>query len=95
MIMLDILLGVITQIPDPGQAVPPPGLDVKASTILGAVKWGCLFVCVFALLVAGARVAIAQRRESSDDHIKAVGAPLIGAILISAAGALVSWMVQT
>ena len=72
--------------PSPSQ---PPGTE-GLNSILNWVKWVALSVCIAALIIAGARMAIQARRGEGGAHAGAIGWALIGVIIISGAVALVS-----
>lgn len=81
---------VIAGVPDPAP-VQPPGTEGLVS-IMGWVKWVALAICVIGLVVAGAMMAIQSRRGEGGEHAGKIGMALGGVIVISAAGALVGFL---
>ncbi|GGC17736.1 hypothetical protein [Cellulomonas carbonis] len=89
--MLDSLTAaVITTIPNP-TPVQPPGTEGLLD-IMGWVKWVALAICIIGLIVAGAMMAIQSRRGEGGEHAGKIGMALGGVIVISAAGALVGFL---
>ena len=80
----------IAAIPDPAP-VQPPGTEGLIS-IMGWVKWVALAICVIGLIVAGAMMAVQSRRGEGGEHAGKIGMALGGVIVISAAGALVGFL---
>ena len=79
------------QVPDP-DPVQPPGTEGFTS-IMGWAKWIALAVCVLGLIAAGALMAIQSRRGEGGEHVGKIGMALGGVIVISAASALVGFLV--
>lgn len=82
----------IMSLPDP-DAVQPPGTDGFIS-IMGWLKWVALALCIIGLIVAGALMAVNQRRGEGGEHASRIGFALAGVIIISAAAALVGFLVS-
>lgn len=81
---------VLASVPDPAP-IQPPGTEGLVS-IMGWVKWVALAICVIGLVVAGAMMAIQSRRGEGGEHAGKIGMALGGVIVISAAGALVGFL---
>lgn len=77
-------------IPNPGP-IQPPGTEGLVS-IMGWVKWIALAVCIIGLVVAGALMAVNSRRGEGGEHMGKIAMALGGVIVISAAGALVGFL---
>jgi hypothetical protein len=77
-------------IADPG-AIQPPGTGM-VTTILGWIKWIALVVCIGSLIWGGAKVALSKRRGEGEEAAKAVGMPIIGAFIVSAAFTLIGFL---
>lgn len=76
--------------PDPKQ---PPGTEA-ISDIMGWAKWVALAVCLLGLIAAGALMAIQSHRGEGGEHVGRIGKALAGVIIISAAGALVGFLMD-
>ena len=81
---------VLGTIPDP-TPVQPPGTEGLLD-IMGWVKWIALAICIIGLIVAGAMMAVQSRRGEGGEHAGKIGMALGGVIVISAAGALVGFL---
>jgi hypothetical protein len=86
----DLLATLPGKIPDP-TPVQPPGTE-GFTTIMGWAKWIALAVCIIGLIAAGALMAIQSRRGEGGEHVGKIGMALGGAIVISAASALVGFL---
>jgi len=77
-------------VPDPAPAAPP-GVEGKATTVLGWIKWASLAACVAGLFVAGAQMALNHRRGMGGaEAASQVGWVAIALVVIGAAGAIVA-----
>ena len=74
--------------PDP---IQPPGTE-GFTAVMGWAKWVALAVCILGLIAAGAMMAIQSRRGEGGEHVGKIGMALGGVILISAASALVGFL---
>lgn len=79
------------QLPDP-DPVQPPGTE-GFNDVMGWGKWVALAVCILALFAAGAMMGIQSRRGEGGEHVGKIGMALGGVIVISAAAALVGFLV--
>ena len=84
------LLGAV---PNPGDGAAPPGFG-KFNDIMGWAKWIALGILVVALMAAGVRLAVAGRTGDGGEHVTHIGRALGGVIVVSAAFALVSFLVS-
>ena len=87
------LLDVLGSVPNPGEGEAPPGFG-KFNDIMGWAKWIALGILVVALMAAGVRLAIAGRTGDGGEHVTHIGRALGGVIVVSAAFALVSFLVS-
>lgn len=79
-------------LPDP-DAIQPPGTE-GFTALMGWAKWVALAVCILGLFAAGALMAIQSRRGEGGEHVGKIGMALVGVIVISAAAALVGFLVS-
>lgn len=93
MTLLDVLdvLFVPLNVPDPGKGGTPPGFE-KFTTIMGWGKWIALGLLVMALIFAGVRMAISNRRGEGGEHAAAIGWVLGGVLVVSSAFAVVGFL---
>ena len=87
------LLDVLGAVPNPGDGTAPPGFG-KFNDIMGWAKWIALGILVVALMAAGVRLAVAGRTGDGGEHVGHIGRALGGVIVVSAAFALVSFLVS-
>lgn len=80
-------------VPDPGDGKMPPGFDGFVD-IMGWIKWLALGALVIALIVAGAMMALNQRRGEGGEDAARIMKVLIGAIIVSAAVSLIGFLVN-
>ena len=67
---------------------PPPGAD-KLKIVLDWVTWIAFTICVLGVIIAGAMMAIGQRRGEGGEHAARLGWVLAACIVIGAASGLV------
>lgn len=82
----------LMSLPDP-DAIQPPGTEGFTS-LMGWAKWVALAVCILGLFAAGALMAVQSRRGEGGEHVGKIGMALAGVIVISAAAALVGFLVS-
>ena len=87
------LLDVLGSVPNPGEGEAPSGFG-KFNDIMGWAKWIALGILVVALMAAGVRLAVAGRTGDGGEHVTHIGRALGGVIVVSAAFALVSFLVS-
>jgi type IV secretory pathway VirB2 component (pilin) len=68
---------------------PPPGVQEKVQKVTGWVKWIATSICVLGVVIAGAMMAIGQRRGEGGEHAARLGWVIAGAILITASTHLI------
>ena len=88
MILLDLVAFVPMDVPNPGGGSAPPGFG-NFTTIMGWGKWIALGILVMALIFAGVRMAIGNRRGEGGEHAASIGWVLGGVLVVSAAFAVV------
>lgn len=81
------------EVPDPGDGQEPPGFD-KFTDVMAWVKWLALGALVLALIGAGVMMAINQRRGEGGEDAGRILKVLIGAMIVSAAVAVISFLVS-
>lgn len=86
-------IDLIGAVPNPGDGTAPPGFG-KFNDLMGWAKWIALGILVVALMAAGVRLAIAGRTGDGGEHVTHIGRALGGVIVVSAAFALVSFLVS-
>lgn len=93
MTFLDFANAVITplNVPDPGAGTAPPGFE-NFTVIMGWAKWISLGLLVMALIFAGVRMAISNRRGEGGEHAASIGWVLGGVLVVSAATAIVGFL---
>lgn len=89
LMLADALL--LFDLPKPKDVNNVPGLD-KFTTIMGWGKWVALGVLVMALMFAGVRMAIGNRRGEGGEHAASLGWVLGGVMIVSGAFAVVSFL---
>lgn len=82
---------VVAAVPNP-RSSQPPGFN-RFVDVMAWGKWVALGVCIMGLIGAGAMMAVQSRRGEGGEHVGKIGFALIGVIVISAAGALVGFLV--
>lgn len=78
-------------VPNPGAGTAPPGF-ANFTTIMGWGKWVALGILVMALIFAGVRMAIGNRRGEGGEHAAGIAYVLGGVIVVSAAFAIVGFL---
>ncbi len=67
----------------------PPEVDEKITTVTDWVTAVAIAVCILGVIIAGAMMAIGQRRGEGGEHAARLGWVLAGCIVIGTASALV------
>jgi type IV secretory pathway VirB2 component (pilin) len=83
-----MLVHLVSELPTLLPLEAPPGAD-KLNKVLGWVKWIAYTVCILGILVAGAMMAVGQRRGEGGEHAARLGWVLAACIVIGSATALV------
>jgi type IV secretory pathway VirB2 component (pilin) len=73
----------------PTVSTPPPGVEAKFQTLLGWVTWIAFSVCVLGIVIAGAMMALGQRRGEGGEHAARLGWVLTACIVIGSSSMLV------
>lgn len=68
---------------------PPPGVQAGVDKVIDWVTWIAFSVCVLGIIIAGAMMAIGQRRGEGGEHAARLGWVLAACIVIGAASMLV------
>ncbi|UEJ84610.1 hypothetical protein Bra3105_18435 (plasmid) [Brachybacterium halotolerans subsp. kimchii] len=80
------------EIPDPGDPQAPPGVGGKIETLLSWLKWGGLALCIAGIIIAGALMAVANRRGEGGENVARLGWAMGGVAVISAVLSLVTFI---
>jgi type IV secretory pathway VirB2 component (pilin) len=85
-----MLLHLVSELPNtlPLEA-PPSEVTEGLNKVLGWVKWVAYLICALGIIIAGAMMAIGQRRGEGGEHAARLGWVLAACIVIGAATALV------
>lgn len=67
---------------------PPPGSD-KLLDIVDWVRWIAFTVCVLGILIAGAMMAVGQRRGEGGEHAARLGWVMAACVVIASSTLLV------
>lgn len=73
---------------NPGTGEAPPGSE-GLKKVIGWVAWIGFAICVLGIIIAGAMMAVGQRRGEGGEHAARLGWVLAACIVIGAATALV------
>ena len=92
MMLAHVISEAASQLPlidiDPGTGEAPPGAD-KLKTVISWVTWIAFAVCVLGVIIAGAMMAVGQRRGEGGEHAARLGWVLAACIVIGSASGLV------
>ena len=69
---------------------PPSGIK----TVVGWVTWIAFTICVLGIIIAGAMMAVGQRRGEGGEHAARLGWVLAACIVIGSASALVGALLK-
>jgi hypothetical protein len=73
-----------------GTGTPPPGDSAKLlQTVIDWVTWIAFAICGLGIIIAGAMMAIGQRRGEGGEHAARLGWVLAACIVIGSSAALV------
>jgi type IV secretory pathway VirB2 component (pilin) len=73
----------------PMASSPPPGVADKFNILISWVTWIAFSVCVLGIIVAGAMMALGQRRGEGGEHAARLGWVLAACIVIGSSSMLV------
>ena len=71
---------------------PPPGVSEKLSIVLGWATWIGATVAIVGFIVAGAMLMLANNSGQSNEAARYVGRVAVGAVIVTAAAALASFI---
>jgi hypothetical protein len=71
----------------------PPDVKTKVQTLVDWVTTIAISLCILGVIIAGAMMAIGQRRGEGGEHAARLGWVLAGCIVIGTASALVNALV--
>lgn len=73
---------------------PPSDAAGGIKTVIGWVTWIAFSICVLGVIIAGAMMAIGQRRGEGGEHAARLGWVLAACIVIGSASALVGALLK-
>ena len=91
MMLVHVISDAVSQLPlvdDPGTGSKPPGAE-KLNLVIKWVTWIAFTICVLGIVIAGAMMAVGQRRGEGGEHAARLGWVLAACIVIGSASALV------
>jgi len=71
----------------------PPEVNTKVNTLVDWVTTIAITICILGVVIAGAMMAIGQRRGEGGEHAARLGWVLAGCIVIGTASAFVNALV--
>jgi type IV secretory pathway VirB2 component (pilin) len=92
MMLVHLISEVATQIPlvdDPGAGQAPPG-SAQFNKVIGWITWIAFSICLLGVIIAGAMMAVGQRRGEGGEHAARLGWVLAACIVIGSASLLVN-----
>lgn len=81
-----------TALPD-SNPVAPPGITEIFGRVIGFAKWVALGVCVVALIIWGAMVALSSNRGRGEDLTGGLGKILFGTVAITGGVAVLGFII--
>jgi type IV secretory pathway VirB2 component (pilin) len=88
MMLVHLISEAATLFPTGPGGTEPPGAD-KLNKVIDWVRWIAFSICVLGILIAGAMMAIGQRRGEGGEHAARLGWVLAACIVIASATLLV------
>ena len=88
MMLAHLISEVPSLLPIDGPGTPPPGAD-KLDKVIDWVRWIAFSICVLGILIAGAMMAVGQRRGEGGEHAARLGWVLAACVVIGSASLLV------
>ena len=92
MMLVHLISEAANQLPlvdDPGAGDAPPGAD-SFNKVISWVTWIAFSICLVGIIIAGAMMAIGQRRGEGGEHAARLGWVLAACIVIGSASLLVN-----
>ncbi|MFK4083232.1 conjugal transfer protein TrbC [Kribbella sp. NPDC020789] len=86
--MLAHLISEVPSLLPLGGGQRPPGAE-KLDLVIDWVRWIAFTICVLGILIAGAMMAVGQRRGEGGEHAARLGWVLAACIVIGSASLLV------
>jgi type IV secretory pathway VirB2 component (pilin) len=98
--MMSLLLELVPQVltnlplnvPDPGAGEAPAGSEM-INRVISWVTWIAFSICALGVIIAGAMMAIGQRRGEGGEHAARLGWVLAGCIVVGSAAGLVNALI--
>jgi type IV secretory pathway VirB2 component (pilin) len=72
----------------------PTEISGKVEDVVNYITWIGMMVCVIGIVVAGAMMAVGQRRGEGGEHASRLGWVIAGCIVIGAASGIVNLFVS-
>src|ERR1700754_368712 len=97
MMFVHVISEAVSQLPlvdDPGIGTEPPGHE-QFNTVISWIAWIAFSVCVLGVIIAGAMMAVGQRRGEGGEHAARLGWVLAACIVIGSASGLVGLLQTT
>ena len=66
----------------------PPGVEAKATTVLGWLQWAGGLAVVAGLVMVGIRVSLGNSRGEGEQNMKGLGYVIIGGLIVSSASSI-------
>jgi type IV secretory pathway VirB2 component (pilin) len=92
MMLVHLISEAASQIPlvdDPGTGIEPPG-SAQFNKVIGWITWIAFSICLLGVVIAGAMMAVGQRRGEGGEHAARLGWVLAACIVIGSASLLVN-----
>ena len=92
MMLVHLISEAASQIPlvqDPGTGEAPPGAE-QFNKVISWVTWIAFSICLLGVVIAGAMMAVGQRRGEGGEHAARLGWVLAACIVIGSASLLVN-----
>lgn len=98
MMLVHLITEAANQLPlgpvDPGTGEEPPGAG-GLKKVINWVTWIAFAICVLGIIIAGAMMAVGQRRGEGGEHAARLGWVLAACIVIGSASGLVGILQTT
>jgi type IV secretory pathway VirB2 component (pilin) len=92
MMLAHVVSEAVSQLPlvdDPGTGTAPPGSG-QFNKVIGWVTWIAFSVCLLGIIIAGAMMAVGQRRGEGGEHAARLGWVMAACIVIGSGSLIVN-----
>jgi type IV secretory pathway VirB2 component (pilin) len=96
MMLVHLASEALSQLPlvdNPGKGEEPPGAK-QLNLVISWVVWIAFTICVLGIVIAGAMMAVGQRRGEGGEHAARLGWVLAACIVIGSASGFVGLLQQ-